>query len=118
MLGGVDQPKLLKMLMQKHRINDINQAERESMIISLAQTMKAGELRASCDSQRVMLDTQRSQFSNISSDNDPLSENVSPRRERDPLLDTDMSKKTPKAAKQGSKLLTLFKQGTVQYIRE
>lgn len=42
MLGSIDQPKLLKMMMSKHKADDsdINAAERENLILSMAKTMK------------------------------------------------------------------------------
>jgi len=45
MLGSIDQPKLLKMMMNKHQNDDLNAAERENMIISLAKTMKISDFK-------------------------------------------------------------------------
>ena len=62
MLGSIDQPKLLKMMFEKQRSKDLNGAEREAMIISLARTMKASESKPQ-HQQRLMLDTSRSNIS-------------------------------------------------------
>lgn len=40
MLGQVEQPKLLQMLMERYRQDDLSASEKEMMLISLAKTMK------------------------------------------------------------------------------